>query len=82
MCKSGQVAATPFTRYSPETDRLSGEVIEAAVEVRLIMKHGLLERIYERCLVKRVDEISRLVPTMETSLEQKETKATKGERPA
>jgi hypothetical protein len=35
---------------------------EAAVEVRRIREPGLLESIYERCLIKRVDGISRLVP--------------------
>ncbi len=37
-------------------DRLSGEVIGAAIEVHRIMGPGLLESIYER-----VDGISRLV---------------------
>ena len=32
-----------------KADRLSGEVIGAAIEVHRIMGPGLLERIYERC---------------------------------
>jgi hypothetical protein len=46
-----------------EAPLLSGAVIEATVEVRRFMEPGLLESIYERCLIKLVDGISRLVPT-------------------
>ena len=42
--------------------RLKGEVIGAATVVHRIMGPGLLESIYERCLIKLVDGISRLVP--------------------
>ena len=44
-------------------DRISGEVIGAAIEVRRIIGPGLLESIYERCFheSKLVDGISRLV---------------------
>ena len=36
-------------------DRLSGEVIGAAIEVHRIMGPGLLESIYERCLLRELD---------------------------
>jgi GxxExxY protein len=36
-------------------DRLSGEVIGAAIEVHRIMGPGLLESIYERCLVRELE---------------------------
>jgi GxxExxY protein len=39
-----------FTR----ADRLSGEVIGAAIEVHRIMGPGLLESIYERCLLREL----------------------------
>jgi hypothetical protein len=49
--------------------------------VRRIMEPGQLESTCERRLITRADGISRLVPTGEKQgLEQKETKATKGER--
>jgi GxxExxY protein len=38
-----------------KADRLSGEVIGAAIEVHRIMGPGLLESIYERCLVRELD---------------------------
>jgi hypothetical protein len=56
-----------------KADTLSGEVIGAAIEVHRIMGPGLLESIYERCLLRElelrgipvrnqeVDGISRLV---------------------
>jgi GxxExxY protein len=36
-------------------DKLSGEVIGAAIEVHRIMGPGLLESIYERCLMRELD---------------------------
>jgi GxxExxY protein len=36
-------------------DRLSGEVIGAAIEVHRIMGPGLLESIYERCLLRELE---------------------------
>ena len=36
-------------------DRLSGEVIGAAIEVHRIMGPGLLESIYERCLLHKLE---------------------------
>jgi GxxExxY protein len=36
-------------------DRLSGEVIGAAIEVHRIMGRGLLESIYERCLMRELE---------------------------
>jgi GxxExxY protein len=36
-------------------DRLSGEVIGAAIEVHRIMGPGLLESIYERCLMRELE---------------------------
>jgi GxxExxY protein len=33
-----------------DADRLSGDVIGAAIEVHRVMGPGLLESIYERCL--------------------------------
>jgi GxxExxY protein len=53
-----------------KADGLTGEVIGAAIEVHRIMGPGLLESIYERCLlrelfnfheIKLVDGISRLI---------------------
>ena len=37
-----------------KADKLSGEVIGAAIEVHRIMGPGLLESIYERCLVREL----------------------------
>jgi GxxExxY protein len=36
-------------------DRLSGEIIGAAIEVHRIMGPGLLESIYERCLLRELE---------------------------
>jgi GxxExxY protein len=36
-------------------DKLSGEVIGAAIEVHRIMGPGLLESIYERCLLRELE---------------------------
>ena len=41
-----------------KADRLSGEVIGAAIEVHRIMGPGLLESIYERCLLRELDSTS------------------------
>jgi GxxExxY protein len=38
-----------------KADRLSGQVIGAAIEVHRIMGPGLLESIYERCLVRELE---------------------------
>jgi GxxExxY protein len=38
-----------------EADGLSGEVIAAAIEVHRIMGPGLLESIYERCLLREFE---------------------------
>jgi GxxExxY protein len=38
-----------------KADKLSGEVIGAAIEVHRIMGPGLLESIYERCLMRELD---------------------------
>ena len=38
-----------------KADRLSGEVIGAAIEVHRIMGPGLLESIYERCLIRELE---------------------------
>jgi len=38
-----------------DADRLSGEVIGAAIEVHRIMGPGLLESIYERCLLHELE---------------------------
>jgi GxxExxY protein len=38
-----------------KADRLSGEVIGAAIEVHRIMGPGLLESIYERCLMRELE---------------------------
>jgi GxxExxY protein len=38
-----------------KADRLSGEVIGAAIEVHRIMGPGLLESIYERCLLRELE---------------------------
>ena len=37
-----------------KADKLSGEVISAAIEVHRIMGPGLLESIYERCLMREL----------------------------
>lgn len=37
------------------SDRLSGEVIGAAIEVHRTMGPGLLESIYERCLMRELE---------------------------
>ena len=88
-----------------KADGLSGEVIGAAIEVHRIMGPGLLESIYERCLLRELElrgvpvlnqeevvidykgtmfkekltESQGLSCPVQTSLEQKETKATKSE---
>jgi GxxExxY protein len=36
-------------------DKLSREVIGAAVEVHRVMRPGLLERIYEKCLIRELE---------------------------
>jgi GxxExxY protein len=41
-----------------KADRLSGEAIGAAVEVHWVMGPGLLESVYERCVLW---ELSRLI---------------------
>ncbi len=38
-----------------KADRLSGEVIGAAIEVHRIMGPGLLESIYERCMIRELE---------------------------
>ena len=38
-----------------KADRLSGEVIGAAIEVHRIMGPGLLESVYERCLLRELE---------------------------
>ena len=38
-----------------KADRLSGEVIGAAIEVHRVMGPGLLESLYERCLVRELE---------------------------
>jgi len=38
-----------------KADRLSGEIIGAAIEARRIMGPGLLESIYERCLLHELE---------------------------
>ncbi len=38
-----------------EADRLSSEVIGAAIEVHRIIGPGLLESIYERCLLRELE---------------------------
>ncbi len=38
-----------------KADKLTGEVIGAAIEVHRIMGPGLLESIYERCLVRELE---------------------------
>src|SRR5262245_65085652 len=42
------------SRYE-EADRLSGEVIGAAIEVHRILGPGLLESIYEKCLLRELE---------------------------
>lgn len=37
-----------------EADRLNHEVIGAAIEVHRVMGAGLLEKIYERCLMREL----------------------------
>jgi GxxExxY protein len=39
----------------PQADTLSGEIIGAAIEVHRVMGAGLLESIYERCLLRELD---------------------------
>ena len=41
-------------------DKLSGEVIGAAIEVHRIMGPGLLESIYERCLLRELELLKRV----------------------
>ena len=38
-----------------KADRLSGEVIGAAIEVHRVMGPGLLESIYERCMARELE---------------------------
>ena len=38
-----------------QADALSGEIIGAAIEVHRIMGPGLLESIYERCLLRELE---------------------------
>jgi GxxExxY protein len=38
-----------------KADRLSGDVIGAAIEVHRIMGPGLLESIYERCMIRELE---------------------------
>ncbi len=38
-----------------KADKLSGEVIGAAIEVHRVMGPGLLESLYERCLVRELE---------------------------
>jgi GxxExxY protein len=38
-----------------KADRLSGQIINAAIEVHRIIGPGLLESIYERCLTRELD---------------------------
>jgi GxxExxY protein len=40
--------------FFAKADKLSGEVIGAAIEVHRIMGPGLLESIYERCLLREL----------------------------
>jgi GxxExxY protein len=46
---------TPCTRNFANADRLSGEVIGAATLVHRIMRPGLLESIYVRCLLRELE---------------------------
>ncbi len=39
----------------PQADKLSGEIIGAAIEVHRLMGAGLLESIYERCLLRELE---------------------------
>ncbi len=39
----------------PQADKLSGEIIGAAIEVHRLMGPGLLENIYERCLLRELE---------------------------
>ncbi len=39
----------------PKADRLSGQVIGAAIEVHRVMGPGLLESIYERCMLREFE---------------------------
>jgi GxxExxY protein len=45
----------PLHPLFAKADRLSGEVIGAAIEVHRIMGPGLLESIYQRCLLYELD---------------------------
>jgi GxxExxY protein len=69
----------PFAK----ADRFSGQVIGVAIEVHRIMGQGLLESIDERCLLRELEPrgipVLNLSCRVRTSLEQKETKATKRE---
>jgi GxxExxY protein len=38
-----------------KADKLSGEIIAAAIEVHRVMGPGLLESIYERCLMRELE---------------------------
>jgi GxxExxY protein len=42
-------------RQFHKADRLSGDVIGAAIEVHRIMGPGLLESIYEKCLLREFE---------------------------
>ena len=67
MKRAGEAgnSAPPLLYFQDETnnmhplfakaDRLSGEVIGAAIEVHRIMGPGLLESIYERCLLRELE---------------------------
>ncbi len=39
----------------PQADRLSGDIIGAAIEVHRLMGPGLLESIYEKCLLRELE---------------------------
>ncbi len=39
----------------PQADQLSGEIIGAAIEVHRLMGPGLLESIYERCMLRELE---------------------------
>ena len=48
-----------------KADKLSGEVISVAIEVHQIMGPGLLESIYERCLLREFELRDIPVPNQE-----------------
>jgi GxxExxY protein len=50
-----QTATDIMHRLFAKADRLSGAVIGAAIEVHRIMGPGLLESIYERCLLRELE---------------------------